>query len=357
MFDFAEKSSDMNDPTNLALYTQLLQFNKFTFLRERLFRDPDGSQQRTLHCLAHAMGLEYEYSRTTRTVTITKDSLSHQAVVTEDENLNYIDFDLLQPPEELPDDLFGLPIPMDSHETLEDYEIQRAKSTDEYSSSPGLCENSRSDELNLTSPGFDCTSGFWDDFDRNQSSRQSPPPAPLPIRPSATRKTLGRSGQQSTLVSEKEYFMSSAGSPEHSILASNIDEHHFPLDHALDNDMWGLDHALNNDMWGLPQSGNASVGTLGKPPNLLPVNAIYKCSFDGRVNGDHPTNYQPGFYDGLHQSDQGRIHGSVDNDNIPREHPLYQNAITGSDGLYHCPWEGKDPACNHKPEKLKCNYE
>lgn len=40
-----------------------------------------------------------------------------------------------------------------------------------------------------------------------------------------------------------------------------------------------------------------------------------------------------------------------------RNHPLYQKATTGPDGLYHCPWEGKDPTCNHKPEKLECNYE
>jgi hypothetical protein len=40
----------------------------------------------------------------------------------------------------------------------------------------------------------------------------------------------------------------------------------------------------------------------------------------------------------------------------PREHPLYLRATTGPDGLYHCPWEA-DSSCNHKPEKLKCNYE
>jgi hypothetical protein len=40
-----------------------------------------------------------------------------------------------------------------------------------------------------------------------------------------------------------------------------------------------------------------------------------------------------------------------------REHPLYQRATTSPDGLYHCPWEGRDPYCNHKPEKLRCNYE
>jgi hypothetical protein len=47
---------------------------------------------------------------------------------------------------------------------------------------------------------------------------------------------------------------------------------------------------------------------------------------------------------------------SIDSDSSPREHPLYQNATIGLDGLYHCPWE-EDSSCNHKPEKLKCNYE
>jgi hypothetical protein len=35
---------------------------------------------------------------------------------------------------------------------------------------------------------------------------------------------------------------------------------------------------------------------------------------------------------------------------------LYQNPAVGLDGLYHCPWEGKDPFCDHKPEHLKSNY-
>lgn len=39
-----------------------------------------------------------------------------------------------------------------------------------------------------------------------------------------------------------------------------------------------------------------------------------------------------------------------------RDHPLYKSAACQPDGLYHCPWEG-DENCNHKPEKLKCNYE
>ena len=39
-----------------------------------------------------------------------------------------------------------------------------------------------------------------------------------------------------------------------------------------------------------------------------------------------------------------------------RDHELYKNVSVQADGLFHCPWEGQ-PSCNHKPEKLKCNYE
>ncbi|EEY20912.1 conserved hypothetical protein [Verticillium alfalfae VaMs.102] len=39
-----------------------------------------------------------------------------------------------------------------------------------------------------------------------------------------------------------------------------------------------------------------------------------------------------------------------------RDHPLYKNASPGPDGLFHCPWEGQ-ASCNHKAEKLKCNYD
>lgn len=49
---------------------------------------------------------------------------------------------------------------------------------------------------------------------------------------------------------------------------------------------------------------------------------------------------------------------SLDMDNTARDHHLYHNVTPQADGLYHCPWE-KDPTsnCQHKPEKLKCNYE
>ncbi|KAM5360083.1 hypothetical protein ACJZ2D_013994 [Fusarium nematophilum] len=38
-----------------------------------------------------------------------------------------------------------------------------------------------------------------------------------------------------------------------------------------------------------------------------------------------------------------------------RSDPLYK-ATLKRDGLYHCPWEGKD-SCNHKPSKLKCHFD
>ncbi|KAF4979475.1 hypothetical protein FZEAL_4334 [Fusarium zealandicum] len=39
-----------------------------------------------------------------------------------------------------------------------------------------------------------------------------------------------------------------------------------------------------------------------------------------------------------------------------RDHDLYKKAAPQDDGLYHCPWEGQ-ASCNHKAEKLKCNYD
>jgi hypothetical protein len=47
---------------------------------------------------------------------------------------------------------------------------------------------------------------------------------------------------------------------------------------------------------------------------------------------------------------------SLDDNNAARLHPLYQNVKPGPDGFYHCPWEGQS-SCQHKAEKLKCNYE
>lgn len=59
--------------------------------------------------------------------------------------------------------------------------------------------------------------------------------------------------------------------------------------------------------------------------------------------------------------DQGSVNGwpsrrSTTDGDTARDHPLYKSASPSADGLYHCPWEGES-SCNHKPEKLKCNYE
>ncbi|KAG5986556.1 hypothetical protein E4U54_005362 [Claviceps lovelessii] len=45
-----------------------------------------------------------------------------------------------------------------------------------------------------------------------------------------------------------------------------------------------------------------------------------------------------------------------DGESSARDHELYKNATPGPDGLFHCPWEGQ-ASCNHKAEKLKCNYD
>lgn len=59
--------------------------------------------------------------------------------------------------------------------------------------------------------------------------------------------------------------------------------------------------------------------------------------------------------------DQASVNGwanrrLVNDGESARDHPLYKSAFPQADGLYHCPWEG-ETSCNHKPEKLKCNYE
>ncbi|KAK0621471.1 hypothetical protein B0T17DRAFT_291695 [Bombardia bombarda] len=48
---------------------------------------------------------------------------------------------------------------------------------------------------------------------------------------------------------------------------------------------------------------------------------------------------------------------SGDGESSARDHYLYKTAYPSKqDGLFHCPWEGQQ-SCNHKPEKLKCNYD
>jgi hypothetical protein len=39
-----------------------------------------------------------------------------------------------------------------------------------------------------------------------------------------------------------------------------------------------------------------------------------------------------------------------------KDHPLYERAGQGDDGLWHCPWEGED-YCRHKPSVLRADFE
>jgi hypothetical protein len=72
---------------------------------------------------------------------------------------------------------------------------------------------------------------------------------------------------------------------------------------------------------------------------------------------DGKDSFVPKMEDGLPNPNAfaPRRHGS-DGESSARDHELYKNATPGPDGLFHCPWEGQN-SCNHKAEKLKCNYE
>ena len=47
---------------------------------------------------------------------------------------------------------------------------------------------------------------------------------------------------------------------------------------------------------------------------------------------------------------------SGEHDNSTARHNKLYHIPPQEDGLYHCPFEATD-GCQHKPEKLKCNYE
>jgi hypothetical protein len=91
--------------------------------------------------------------------------------------------------------------------------------------------------------------------------------------------------------------------------------------------------------------------------NLNLIQGDYSEAF-GQFTNDF--SFDASYQDDVYQMEQNqgrRASADTDTSGTAREHPLYQKAVIGSDGLYHCPWESKDPPCNHKPEKLKCNYE
>jgi hypothetical protein len=68
------KDPDMNDDSNLELYSQLYLFKNTSVKDELIFYDPNKERQRVLQSLAHKLDLECEYSLDTRIVRITRSS-------------------------------------------------------------------------------------------------------------------------------------------------------------------------------------------------------------------------------------------------------------------------------------------
>jgi len=67
---------DMNDPSNLALYGELMVFKSDMSKIEFIRNHPDRSLQKNLQAVAHYLGLEYEYSLGTRSARISRPVFS-----------------------------------------------------------------------------------------------------------------------------------------------------------------------------------------------------------------------------------------------------------------------------------------
>ena len=93
-----------------------------------------------------------------------------------------------------------------------------------------------------------------------------------------------------------------------------------------------------------------------EPPRPI-VRALKKTGpRQSKVNSDIARNSRPSGASEASEESLKYTGRTPDVDNNARVHELYHNASPQADGLYHCPWEGQD-VCQHRPEKLKCNYE
>ena len=92
---------------------------------------------------------------------------------------------------------------------------------------------------------------------------------------------------------------------------------------------------------------NTSLGGSASPEGIW--NPFPPISFSDDEENDAPQQTNE------HQSRRPNKRKKANN--AARNHSLYENVTTDTDGLYHCPWEGKDPLCDHKPHKHKCIYE
>ncbi|OAR02291.1 hypothetical protein LLEC1_03645 [Akanthomyces lecanii] len=121
-----------------------------------------------------------------------------------------------------------------------------------------------------------------------------------------------------------------------------------------------------DDTWRVAAMANSPMNFMGDPTRYVASRHheyfadVNSHSLDSPENKPHnlisdlQDNMVP-FGGNMNMNANYHQRSSVESDS-PREDHRYKNAVRGDDGLFHCPWEG-DASCNHKPEKLKCNYD
>lgn len=97
----------MNDPANLALWTQIIVLMSSLDEVETLFQDPNPQQQRAIQNWAHSGGYDYEYSLANRTARVVKPGKTIPVTVAEASSLDLSGFDSFPMPEEVEIDLGG----------------------------------------------------------------------------------------------------------------------------------------------------------------------------------------------------------------------------------------------------------
>lgn len=109
------------------------------------------------------------------------------------------------------------------------------------------------------------------------------------------------------------------------------------------------------DAWSMAMH-NSPMTSISSHSPAVPIADSFTDSFT--MVGPLPNESMDGSMSTVVGDNQGQNNewAGVTSEGEARDHPLYKNAYPQEDGLYHCPWENT-PCCNHRPEKLKCNYE
>lgn len=139
-------------------------------------------------------------------------------------------------------------------------------------------------------------------------------------------------GQRTPPMIQDEFWLP----PAHMISANNSPLTYSPSQESLSPPMYAQD--------------------VSDPPRPI-VRAMKKTGpRQSKVNSDIARNSRPTGTSEASEESFKYTGRTPDVDNNARVHELYHNAAPQHDGLYHCPWEGQE-VCQHRPEKLKCNYE